>query len=259
MPSLLERDKMRRFYTRWIRPYVRKGIHRQRLKLLGFVWGYWPLLLLRTLSLLERLQILFRFILIDWNILHAHKPCEIAHVCKVLAERAAKPGEVMVEAGCWKGGSSAKFSILCKKLGYRLYIYDSFQGIEPVKENGGYDISLCGEYSVTESELLYNLRQYGEIEVCHVYKGWFSETLATSPVCDPIRVVYVDCDLQKGTQEVLRGVIPSLVDDGCIFSQDYHFKPVRQLLHDPCTWRQLGRPFPAIKVLCGHLACVKFS
>lgn len=42
-------------------------------------------------------------------------------------------------------------------------------------------------------------------------------------------MAYIDCDLVKGTEEALTGLIPSLVDDGYIFSEDYHLKEVRDL------------------------------
>jgi hypothetical protein len=48
-----------------------------------------------------------------------------------------------------------------------------------------------------------------------------------------VRLAYIDCDLVKGTEEAFAGLIPSLVDDGYIFSEDYHIKPVHDLLSKP--------------------------
>lgn len=203
---------------------------------------------------------LARFILIDWNVLHSHRPSEIACVCRGLAERRARSNEVMVEAGCWQGGSSTKFSIICKMLGYRLYIYDSFEGVEEMtseEKQKSYDFS--GEYAAPESILRSNLIRYGEISVCSIHKGWFAETLAVTPVAAPVRVAYIDCDLAKGTREVLIGIMPRLVDDAWIFSQDFHIKPVRDLPHNPDTWKQFERGNPSIKRLCGNLASLRFT
>lgn len=200
------------------------------------------------------------FIVIDCNVLHSHRPCEIASVCKALAKRPHDPDEVMIEAGCWRGGSSAKFSIVCKILGYRLHIYDSFEGVEEVpaeeREQAGYDFS--GEYAAPESVLRSNLIRYGEVGVCSIHKGWFAETLTVTSVSTPVRVVFIDCDLAKGTSEVLTGVMSRLVDDGWIFSQDFHIKPVRELLRDPNTWKQFNRGNPSITRLCGNLASLRF-
>lgn len=251
---------VRQWYVRWIRPHIREGIHRQRLKLLYFAWGYWPVLLIRTLAFRDRVRLVVRFLEVDWNILNAHHPCEIAVICKALAERPARPGEIMLEAGCWQGGSSAKFSVASKMLGYQLRVYDSFEGVEelpPEMKQKSYDYS--GEYSASEPLVRQHLAEYGEIGVCSFHKGWFAETLATNPVTVPIRVVYIDCDLAKGTKEALAGTIHSLVSDGWVFSQDFHIAPVRELLHDPATWKQFGKSTPIIKPVCGNLASLRFS
>jgi hypothetical protein len=118
------------------------------------------------------------------------RPCEIANVCKALAESPARSNEAMEEAGCWQGGSSVKFSIICKMLGYKLHIYGSFEGVEemtPEEKRKNYDFS--GEYAATESVLRRNLILYGEISVCSIHKGFFVETLAAAPVATAVRVV----------------------------------------------------------------------
>lgn len=131
MPNSNRLEKLvRKFYIAWIRPRIKNQLNRQRFKMLWFSYGYYPIFLLKTLTLERRIELIARFLKVDWNIIHAHRPCEIACICNALAERQAKQGEVMVEAGCWQGGSSSKFSIICSMLGYKLYIYDSFSGVE---------------------------------------------------------------------------------------------------------------------------------
>jgi O-methyltransferase len=258
-PSRFERQ-VRSCYVRWIRLYISQPIHRQRLKLVWFIWGYGPVLTIRTLSWAERLRLLGRFLRVDWHVPHAHRPCEIAAVCRVLADRPARPGEIMVEAGCWQGGSTAKFSLVCRLLGYRLHVYDSFEGVEALpgelKQNG-YDYG--GQYRATEAKLRENLARYGALEVCVIHKGWFADTLAAQPVNAPVRVVYIDCDLVKGTRETLQGTVGTLVADGCVFSQDFQIEPVRTLLRDLSTWQKLGRPMPSIVCDCGNLAALRFD
>src|SRR5207248_7857617 len=192
------------------------------------------------------------------HVLHSHQPSEIASVCAVLAQRRARRGEVMVEAGCWNGGASAKFSLVCELYGYRLHIYDSFEGVEPMtaqETQRGYDFS--GEYVASEATLRATLQRFGAPDVCSIHKGWFAATLARSPVADVVRVVFIDCDSAKGTQEVLLGVVPSLAGDGVVFSQDFHIAPVRELLLDPGTWQRYGRGVPSIERLRGHLAILR--
>jgi O-methyltransferase len=254
---------VRALYVSWIRPHMSAKLHRQRLKLIWFIWGYWALLTLNTLSLSQRIRLLLRFLSVDWHVVHGHRPSEIARVCQTLAERRAtsnKTKEVMVEAGCWQGGSAAKFSILCKLLGYDLHIYDSFQGVEelaPEERAGGYDFS--GEYAAPETTLWRNLSRYGEAAVCTVHRGWFIDTLARGPVPYAVRVAFIDCDLAKATYEVLLGVVPSLVEDGWIFSQDFHITGVQALLRAPATWERLGKPQPKLTQLGACLASLRFQ
>jgi len=249
---------LRKLYVRYLRPYVNKEINRQRIKLLWFARGYWPLLFLRNVYLLECVKLISRFLVVDWNVISAHKPIEISYVCRELFMCRAKTGGVFLEAGCWYGSSSSKFSIVCKMLGYSLLIYDSFQGVEPVENKseikGGHDFS--GEYACHQGIVEENIRKYGEISVCTFFSGWFSETL--KEVHHPIKIAYIDCDSAKGTNEVLAGVVPAMVRGGCIFSQDFHIKSVRELLLDPSTWKRFGSEMPCINEEGRKLVSIRF-
>lgn len=258
-PSRLH-ELLHQGWERWIVPRIRDPLLRQRLKLLYYAYGYVGLFGVPGLSLRERVGLLARFLRVDWYVLHAHLPAEIVEITRVLAERRGRPGEIMVEAGCWQGGSSAKFSLVCRLRGYRLRIYDSFQGVEELTpEHQAKEWDFGGQYAAPEQRVLENVRRYGAPEVCETRPGWFSETLARGPVDHPVRVAYIDCDLGKGTLEALQGVVPSLVPDGWIFSQDYHIEPVRRVLHDPETWRPLGRGAPRIRVLGRYLASLRLD
>ena len=82
--------------------------------------------------MLHHPTILFKFLCVDWNVIHSHTPTEMAIIA---ADIARKPeGNLFIEAGCWNGGSSCKFSLLCKRYGYSLHIYDSFEGVEDVSK-----------------------------------------------------------------------------------------------------------------------------
>jgi hypothetical protein len=122
----------RKLYVRIVRPYVRTVLARQRIRLLWFLPGYAPLLRIRRTTFLDRIRLLTAFLTIDWSVEHAHRPSEITAVCCVLAERPARDGEVAVEAGCWRGGSTAKFSLMCRLTGHKLLVFDSFAGVQPL-------------------------------------------------------------------------------------------------------------------------------
>ncbi|MEI6563096.1 MAG: TylF/MycF/NovP-related O-methyltransferase [bacterium] len=239
---LLERV-VHRLYRWLIVAHIQDPVVKQRLKMLWYAPGYWPLLLLWSLPFRTRLMLLVRFLRIDWCVLHGHTPFQCAAVCRALAERPAIPGEAMVEAGCWQGGSSAKWSILCKTLGYTLAVYDSFEGVEGSRPpEGEYDFS--GEYAADEHVFCANIRKYGEAEVCRTYRGWFSDTMAPDKISFKVRTAYIDCDTAKGTKEALAGLAPVLTGRASVFSQDCHIPSVLRLLVDPATWRDLGLAVP---------------
>lgn len=254
-------DLVKKAYRRFIFPCVPLPLHRQRLKLMWFIWDYWPILFLKNLSFVNRMKLLTRFVRIDWYVLHGHLSSEMALVCTEIASRKANLNEVVIEAGCWKGGSAAKFSIICKMLGYRLMIYDSFSGVEtpPPDQQEREQKSFFGEYSASEVLVRDNLEKYGEPKVCQIVKGWFKDTLAKGPVPYPVRLGYIDCDLVKGTEEALTGMIPSLVDDGCIFSEDYHIKPVHNMLRDTKSLERFGKRPVVLTALGPKLAVLKFK
>ena len=233
--------RVRNLYIRFLRARIRDEINRQRLKLIWDIWGY-RLWLGAPLPIRKRLGLLWRFIVIDWNVVHGHKPSEIVHVLRSIAARRAEPGEVILEAGCWKGGSTCKFSLVCAQMGYALEVYDSFEGVQ-AHEVGPGENDFSGSYAASEAEVRQNLARYGAEFVCTLHKGWFADTLQT--VRPRLRVVYIDCDVAEGTQDVLRGVTPSMTLDGAIFTQDFHIGAVRRVL-EPYDVSHLSRNLASV-------------
>lgn len=225
-------------YARWVRPRIAHDLSKQRLRLLWHGWGYWRLFAPSAIPALARLRLLVAFLRIDWTVLHAHKPAEMARMLLRLGERRAHPGEVVVEAGCWRGGSTAKFSLACWELGYGLEVYDSFEGVAAHEVNDD-ETDFAGHYATGEDLVRANVAATGDISVCAFHKGWFADTLRHG-VGKPVRMLYVDCDIAEGTREALEGCLHELVDDGLVYSQDFHIRPVREYLETPSTWADLG-------------------
>jgi hypothetical protein len=140
-------------------------------------------------------------------------------------------------------------------------IYDSFAGVEtpPLDQQEREEKSFFGEYAAPEAMVRDNLVKYGEPEVCQIVEGWFRDTLAKAPVPHPVRMAYVDCDLVKGTEEALTGLIPSLVDDGYVFSEDYHIQPVRNMLCKPGSLERFGKGPMVVTPLGEKLAIIRFK
>src|SRR5688572_17111226 len=87
---------VKKAYRRFVYPLMLDELHRQRLKLLWFVWDYWAIVLLKNIPFLDRLILLKRFLRIDWNIVHSHWPSEISFMCAALSSRKARFDEVVV-------------------------------------------------------------------------------------------------------------------------------------------------------------------
>jgi hypothetical protein len=155
----------------------------------------------------------------------------------------------MVEAGCFQGGTTAQFSLACARMGYRLHVYDSFQGVPE------WGFQYASPQWLTEK----NVSRYGDISVCGFHPGWFAETLLNKPVPHPVRFAYIDCDSADGTFQVLTGILPSLTADGVIFSQDFHIPSVRELMLASTTWERIGVPKPQITQLTRKLIRMSFK
>ncbi|MEP6512815.1 MAG: TylF/MycF/NovP-related O-methyltransferase [Parafilimonas sp.] len=253
------KQTIRKFFRTHIRSKIKNELSRQRLKfLLWDVYGYYSLLFAKHISLAKKLKLLKQCCIIDWNILHAHKPCEITPVLLAILEPDSNKSQqsTIIEAGCWLGGGSAKFSHGCAIAGCGLHVYDSFEGVEYSDANTEKAI-FFGTYIGQIEVVKENISRYGNISVCEFHKGWFAHTFKNFNT--PCKVVYVDCDLAKGTLEVITAVQPYLQKGGKIFTQDYHIKPIKKMLTDENTWKNCNLSQPSIKPLKRNMALIKFE
>ena len=146
----------------------------------------------------------------------------------------------IVEAGCCKGGSTAKFSLAAKYAGRRLVVFDSFEGLPENEEEHGSTILgetpnfSAGRYAGTLEEVRSNVRQHGEIEVCDFIPGWFESTMPNFH--QPVAAIYLDVDLVMSTRTCLINLYPLLSPGGYIYSQDGHLPRVIELLSDDRFW-----------------------
>lgn len=211
---------------------------------------------MQRLTTKQRIHLLLKFLIVDWKVLHAHSPSEIVAVIAAIAERPFLPGECVVEAGCYQGGSSVKLSIVCRLFGCPLHIYDSFEGVPPMRpEELAGNFNFSGTYASPEAVLRRNLLKYGAASNCQIHKGWFSDTMKSIPY--RTKVAFIDCDLARSTLDALNGIVPSLSQDGSVFSQDFHILPVREVLRAEVTWTRFGRGIPEIEYQVRNL--VKIS
>jgi len=125
------------------------------------------------------------------------------------------PGDV-VECGTWKGGSAANLSIVCKIVGRKLIVCDSFEGLpKPLLNTPDSREYSKGDYCGTLPEVKENIARCGEIDVCEFVEGWFEKTL---PGLDlPIVLAWVDVDLESSLETCVLNLWPLLSERGLMF------------------------------------------
>lgn len=169
---------------------------------------------------------------------------------------------VLVEAGCFKGGLTAKISHICHCLGLKMICYDSFCGMPPNDENNIQSIFgrpmlneyIEGEYCSSLAQTRTNVEIFGRPEVVEFRQGFFSESL--SQHTEEVAVLYIDVDLAQSTREVLTGIYQFVSDGGIIMSQDCHIPRVLELFSSKEFWvTDLGIDPPSINGLNKNRIC----
>ncbi|SAL06017.1 Demethyldecarbamoylnovobiocin O-methyltransferase [Caballeronia arationis] len=202
-------------------------------------------------SVKERIGIVRRMYAISDRVESPHTQVEILRFVETILSLPPKTQGVVVEAGCFKGGSTAKFSLAAHLAKRTLVVFDSFEGIpendEPHDKNifGGECKFSRGDWCGTFEEVTSNVRAYGRIEVCRFVKGWFDETMPHFH--EPIAAIYLDVDLASSTSTCLKYLYPLLVPGGKLYSQDGHVPLVLSVFDDDGFWReQVGAKKPPI-------------
>jgi len=150
-----------------------------------------------------------------------------------ILERSHVEGNI-AEFGCFKGGSTAKLSLTAARVGKRLLVFDSFQGLpEPEVWDAEHQIERTrvfkrGEYSGTLEEVRANVARWGLIDVCEFHRGWFRDTLPT--LREPLSVVFADVDLAASLSEVLDHTWPRLSSRGVFFAHDATDEKLQRVL-----------------------------
>src|SRR5207244_1008155 len=140
------------------------------------------------------------------------------------------------EAGCYKGGSTAKFSLAAHAAGKELVVFDSFQGLPENEEPHGTTIFgevirfKKGHYRGTLDEVSDNVSRFGKIGSCRFVPGWFEATLTDFQV--PVSAIYLDVDLAASTRTCLKYLYPLLEPGGILYSQDGHIPLVIAVFED---------------------------
>jgi O-methyltransferase len=200
-----------------------------------------------------RKRLLRDFKIIESNVPCAHSPTEFVAVADlILGLDVAGP---LVECGCFKGGSTAKLSLLAKHTGRRLFVCDSFAGLprpalaqELTLTSRRRSVTLLlapGEYRGTLSEVQENIRRYGCLEVCEFVPGLLSESLKDLAIAPAF--VFTDVDFVSSARDCLRHLWPRLAPGGLWCTHEAWVPEYVTGILDAQWWHQnLGESPPII-------------
>jgi len=200
----------------------------------------------------EKKSMVNKFITIDENIECVHKEEELLTFIECLLTN--KPEGVIAEAGCYKGGGSAKISLLSEAINKKMYVFDSFEGLPEHNENHekniyGKDVTFVkGEYSSAYDQTVSNVKKYGSEKICTFVKGWFKDTFGDFH--EPLAGAYIDVDLVESVRECVTKFYPLLSKNGVLCCHDGHLPLVIELLDSNDFWEnQVGCSKPFIEGL----------
>lgn len=195
-----------------------------------------------NVSLKDKLRIVKNLYVITFNVDSPHTQGEILTFIRTILVLPSEKKGVIVEAGCFKGSSTAKFSLAADITERTLVVFDSFEGIpendEPHTKNifGGNTTFKKGDYSGALDEVKLNVANYGNIHCCRFIKGWFDETMRSFK--EPIVAAYIDVDLASSTRTCIKFLYP-LLENGCaLYSQDGHLPLVLDVFNNDQFWLQ---------------------
>ena len=240
---------------------LKKSLHPSLFAFLKFIWNKDAIAFINffkdrhiPLPLNEKLRILRRLYSISTHVDSPHTQTEIlSYMTAILKIPTGVEGKI-IEAGCFKGSSTAKFSIAVSKVHRELIVLDSFEGIplndEPHEKTifGDGASFKQGDFCGKLSEVTSNVEKFGDISCCRFIKGWFDDSLPDFK--EKIAAVYIDVDLASSTKTCLKYLYPLLISGGVLYSQDGHLPLVVDVFNDDEFWeKEVGYKKPLIEGL----------
>jgi hypothetical protein len=197
-----------------------------------------------------RRDLLKRFRHVDKQGLSCHQEKELLFMVNAILRSPIRGP--LVECGCFRGGSTAKFSLVAKLLGQRLYVCDSFMGLpagasEKVTSlQGDQEFQFeGGQYACSIDSVKSTIREFGAIEVCEFVPGFFEQSLPGLDIRPSF--VYMDVDLVSSARDCLRYLWPRLMPGGLFFTHEAHYREYVLGITDPAFWSAaLSAPAPVL-------------
>ena len=144
---------------------------------------------------------------------------------------------VVVECGCYLGGSTANLSLVCEIVGRELIVYDSFEGLPAPDPRDKYGNPFTeGVLDADLEQVKANVRRYGAIDRCTFVKGFFADTLPHHE--QPAVLCFLDVDLQGSLHDCVINLWPHLTEKGYVFIDEYVFSDYCALFYSERYWRE---------------------
>lgn len=196
----------------------------------------------------RRLRLAWRLIRIHLSLRCAHSPMELLTIVEEVLRVPPSVDGVVVECGCYLGGSSAKLSLAVELAGRRLIVCDSFEGLPETSaadDLPGADPFRPGDFAVRLDLVRENVRRWGSLSVVEFVPGWFQDTL---PRLNGQRIAcaFLDVDLQESIRTCIEHLWKG-VQPGCrVFVHDADRPPVIEPFEDATWWqRRFNTPPPS--------------
>jgi hypothetical protein len=180
----------------------------------------------------------------------AHSDMEVLRMADFLLDSPARGP--MVECGCYKGGATAKLSLVARATGRRLVVCDSFEGLpQPGPEDRGlvtlHDEPYAkGMYAGAEEEVRGNVAAFGAAEVCEYRKGYFHNTLPGLR-CAGLSCAFIDVDLISSARDCLLALWPRLAEGGRVYLHEARDLRFVRGITDAAWWQaELGQGAPLL-------------
>jgi O-methyltransferase len=150
------------------------------------------------------------------------------------------PPEILgdvVECGSWKGASTANLSLVCRIVGRKLMVFDSFRGLPVGSPDDREAVNYrAGDYCGSLDEVRRNVRRYGSLQCCEFVEGWFKDTLYK--IKAPVALAFLDVDLEESLDECVRNIWPNLIENGYLFTDECVNTNYAALFYSERWWRE---------------------
>jgi hypothetical protein len=195
------------------------------------------------MGLLRRMALGFRML---WNTLRVPTATSykshLAMAMKLLELPPEEKGDV-VECGTWMGGSAVNLSLVCRIVGRKLLVHDSFEGLPEIESGDREGVWYKkGDYCGPLKTVKQNVTKYGAPEVVEYVRGWYEDTL---PHLERTLVLaFVDVDLEASLDTCVRFLWPRLTERGYLFIDEAVSPNIVSLFFSERWWKDTFQRTP---------------